>query len=58
MRFMKKGKFNAELVAKNIKMFAPVQFQQEWLRGVEACKDVKGIQISINFILFILVFIN
>lgn len=40
---MKKGKFNAELVAKNIKMFAPVQFQQEWLRGVEACKDVKGI---------------
>lgn len=42
MRFVRKGKLNTEIVKKNIQMFAPIQFRAEWLRGIDACKDVKG----------------
>lgn len=43
MRFVRRGKYNPEMIAKYIKTYAPEQFQQQWLRGVEACRDIKGI---------------
>lgn len=58
MRFVRKGKFHPETIAKYIKMYAPKQFQEEFLRGVEACKDVGGIQILIEFFRFNVVFIR
>lgn len=50
MRFVRKGKYNPETISKYIKMYAPVQFQEEWLRGIEACRDVGGIHILRYFL--------
>lgn len=36
---MRKGKFNAALATKQIKMFMPEQWIEPYLNGVEMCKD-------------------
>lgn len=39
--FIRKGNFNVQLASKVIRIYAPTEYRDEWLRGFEACQNIK-----------------
>lgn len=39
MNMMRKGKLNADLAIRQIKMYMPPGMQDEWVIGIEACRN-------------------
>lgn len=55
MRMIRRGKFMAELAAKNVNLFLPPStLRDEWLKGIELCKD-SGILYDFNWTILLYV---
>lgn len=46
MRMVKKNKFQAERVLKNVDLFAPEGFAEKAVKAVQACRNEKGLHKS------------